>query len=159
MPVFQLEVPTWQTIFQTFLLRNTKGNFDTLLLYKKFCIILHRYHSYTYHMYMFLSYIKIVLYFISIIHVILRKSVCNFAFLLFFSFLILVRNENIKRSSFYTLQVTWIFSNFPQLKQLNKIKNTCEYCVLLELWSTWVGDPRYCGYVSFRFLRLCFRIL
>ena len=38
-----------------------------------------------------------------------------------------------KRLSFYTLQVTKVFSNFPQLKQLDKIKNTCEYCDLLEL--------------------------
>ena len=67
------------------------------------------------------------------LHVILKESVWNFYFLLFFSFLLLVRNEKIKRPGVYTLQVTRIFSNFPQLKQLNKIKNTCEYCDLLEL--------------------------
>ena len=31
------------------------------------------------------------------------------------------------------LQVTTVFSNFPQLKQLNKKKNRREYCDLLEL--------------------------
>ena len=45
----------------------------------------------------------------------------------------LVKNENTKRLGFYTLLVTRAFSNFPQLKQLNKIKNTCEFCDLLEL--------------------------
>ena len=35
-----------------------------------------------------------------------------------------MRNENIKSSGFYTLQVTR------------------EYCDLLELWSAWVGDSR-----------------
>ena len=64
------------------------------------------------------------------LHVILKKSVWNFYLLFFFP---LVRNENIKRPGFYTLQVTRVFSNFPRLKQLNKIKDTCEYCDLLEL--------------------------
>ena len=31
------------------------------------------------------------------------------------------------------LQVTRVFSNFPQLKQVNKKKNTWEYCDFLEL--------------------------
>ena len=70
-------------------------------------------------------------YFISILHVLLKKSVWNFYVLKLFCSL--VRNENIKRPGFYTLQVTRVFSNFPQLKQLNKIKNTCEYCDPLEL--------------------------
>ena len=42
-------------------------------------------------------------------------------FLLFETFCSLIRNENIKKPSFYTLQVTRIFLNFPQLKkQLEK---------------------------------------
>ena len=58
----------------------------------------------------------------------------NFIILYFLKlFYSLVRNGNLKRPGFYTLQVTRVFSNFPQLKQLNKIKNTCEYCDLLEL--------------------------
>ena len=66
-----------------------------------------------------------------ILHAILKNTVWNFCFLKFFcSF---VRNENIKRPVFYTLQVTRVFSNFQQLKQLNKIKNTCECSDLLEL--------------------------
>ena len=47
-----------------------------------------------------------------------------------------------KRPGFCMLLVTRVFSNFPQLKQLNKIENTCEYCDLLELGSAWIGDPR-----------------
>ena len=48
----------------------------------------------------------------------------------------LVRNENIKKPGFYMLQVTRVFSNFPQLKKLNNIKkNTREYYGLLELGS------------------------
>ena len=78
-------------------------------------------------------YIKIVLYFISVLHVILKKSVQNFCFLKLFCSL--VKNENTKRPAFYTLLVTRVFSNFPQLKQLNKIKNTCEYCDFLQLGS------------------------
>ena len=31
------------------------------------------------------------------------------------------------------LQVTTVFSNFPQLIQPTKIKNTCGYCDLFEL--------------------------
>ena len=81
--------------------------------------------------YVYVSYRKIILYFISILHVILKKSVRNFCFLKLFCSL--VKNENTKRPGFYTLLVTRVFSNFRQLKQLNKIKNTCEYCDLLEL--------------------------
>ena len=52
------------------------------------------------------------------------------------------RNGNIKTPGYVMLQVTTVFSNFPELKQLHKIKNTCEYCDRLELKSVWVGDPR-----------------
>ena len=34
------------------------------------------------------------------------------------------------------------FLEFPQLKQLNKISNTCEYCDLLELQSARTGDQQ-----------------
>ena len=76
-------------------------------------------------------YIKFVLYFISILHVILEKSVRNFCFLKFFCYS--VKNKNTKRPGFYTLLVTRVFLNCPQLKQLNKIRNMCEDCNLLEL--------------------------
>ena len=49
-------------------------------------------------------------------------------------FCFLVRNYNIKRPGFYTLQVARVFSNFPQLKQLSKIKNT--YVWILR--SSWI---------------------
>ena len=47
------------------------------------------------------------------------------------------RNGNIKRPGFFTLQVTRVFSNFPQLKQLNK-KNIVIFLNydLLELESS-----------------------
>ena len=65
-----------------------------------------------------------------------KRKMCGiFPFYYLFLFCSLVRNENIKRPGFYTLKVTRVCSNFPQLKQLNKIKNMCEYCDLLELRS------------------------
>ena len=81
---------------------------------------------------MIFIHIKIVLYFIYILHAILKKSLSNFSFLNFCS---LIKNENIKRLGFYTLHITRVFSYFQQLKQLNKIKNTCKYCDLLEVRS------------------------
>ena len=74
--------------------------------------------------YVYVSYIKIVLYLISALHVILKKSVWSFYFLKLFCSL--VRSETIKRPGFYTLQVKRIFLSFPHLKQINKFKNTCE---------------------------------
>ena len=90
-----------------------KGNFYTLSLYKK--------------LYFILDIILIHIMCICIAHI---NCIILYFLKLFSS---LVRNGNIKRSGFYTLQVTRAFSNFPQLKQLNKIKNICEYCGLLEL--------------------------
>ena len=81
-------------------------------------------------------YVKVVLHFISMFHVILKKGVWSFSLYYFFVLFFLTnRNENIKRPVFYMLQIRRIFSIFPQLKQLNKIKNTCEYCDFLELRS------------------------
>ena len=74
---------------------------------------------------------KIVLYFISIFHLILKESVQNFCFLKLFCSL--VQNENIKGPGFYTLLVTRVFLSFHQVKQLNKKNNTCGYCDLVEL--------------------------
>ena len=46
-------------------------------------------------LYVYVSYIKIVLNFISILHIVLRESVWNFSFfLIFFFFISLVRHEN-----------------------------------------------------------------
>ena len=50
----------------------------------------------------------------------------TFFFIIFFLFCSLVRNSDIQRPCFYTLQVTRIFSS--------------EYCDLHELWSAWDGD-------------------
>ena len=46
-----------------------------------------------------------------------ENSVELFFFSFLFPFYSLVRNENIKRPGFYALQVTRVFSNFPQLIQ------------------------------------------
>ena len=54
----------------------------------------------------------------------------------------LVKTEKTQRPGFYAKLVTTDFSNFPQLKQLNKIKNTCEYFDPLKLWTAWFRDPR-----------------
>ena len=117
---WRANVPKGVPVFQTFHLRNVKGNFYTLL-YKKLYIILH---IIVIHMICICIVHKNCI----ILHVMLKKSVRNFYFFIIFS-----RIENIKRSRFYPLQETRVFSNCSQLKQRNKIKNMCEYCDLLEL--------------------------
>ena len=123
-------VPKDITMFQIFLLRNTKGGFYTLLLYKK---LLH----YTW-------YIIITTHSISVCNIHKNCIILNFynschikencAENLFFeTFLFFVGNENIERPSFYTLRVTRAFSHFPMLKQQNEMKNMYEYCSLPEL--------------------------
>ena len=98
------------SIFWAFLLRIDKQNFYNLLLYEKF--------------YMILDVIVIYIICIGIAHrncVILHfytschvKEKC-LEFFFFIIFCYLARNENIKRPSFYSLQVTRAFSSFPQL--------------------------------------------
>ena len=88
-------VPKGMPIFQTFLLRNAKGSFYTLLLYKKLYV------------YVYVSYIKVVLYFISILHVILRKVCGIYAFWKFFALWL-----KKQRPGFYMLQVTSAFLEF-----------------------------------------------
>ena len=63
----------------------------------------------------------------------IKENCVEFFFFFFFLFCSLVRNENGKRPVFYTLQITRVFPNFLQLKQLNKSK---EY--LWILWSSWI---------------------
>ena len=116
-PMFQLDVSTCQK----------HANFSKI------------YFKHAHIIYIYVLYIKILLHFISKLHVTLKKRVCNFSFLIFFLF---YSFENIKRSGFYILQITTVLWNFYQLKELNKIKNTCDYCDLLEWWSAWVGNPR-----------------
>ena len=70
---------------------------------------------------------KIVLYFISILHLILKESVCFLKL-----FCSLFQNENTKGPGFYTLLVRRVFLSVHQVKQLNK-KNTCGHCDLVEL--------------------------
>ena len=116
---WRTNVPKGVSIFQTFLLRNAKGNFYTLSLYKKLYILLDI---------IVVHKIRIILNFYTSCHI--TEACVKFFFfiimiilffLFFYLFCSLVRNENIKRPGFYTLQVTRVFSNFPQLKQLHKI--------------------------------------
>lgn len=53
-------------------------------------------------------------------------------FMISFPFFFLVRNKKIKRSGFCILQLTRVFMNVLQLKQLRKIKYMCEYCLFLK---------------------------
>ena len=116
---WRTNVPKGVPIFQTFLLRNAKGNFYTLSLCKKLYILLDI---------IVVHKIRIILNFYTSCHI--TEACVKFFFfiimiilffLFFYLFCSLVRNENIKRPGFYTLQVKWVFSNFPQLKQLHKI--------------------------------------
>ena len=121
-PIFQPAMATCQRAVQFFKHSSYEMLREMLYLYKKFYIILD----------------------IILIHIICICIVHITCIILYFQklFCSLDRNRNIKTPGFYRLQVTTVFSNFSQLKQLNKIKNTCEYCDLLELWSASVGDPR-----------------
>ena len=106
-PMFQLDVPK-VPILKHFLLRNSKRNFYTLL-YKK-CYIIR----------------DIIVIHIMCICIAHKNCIIFHVWIFFFFICSLVRNENIRFSR--------VSSNFPQLKQLIKIKNTCEYYDLFELW-------------------------
>ena len=116
-------VSTWRANFSSWLANVSKDEpiFRSFLL----CFIIIKNStlyliSWLYILYAYV-YIKTVLNFISIFHVILKKSEWNFLIvIIIFLFCSSVRDENVKRPGFYTLQVTRIFSNFPQLKQQNK---------------------------------------
>ena len=115
--IWRANVSTWRAKganFETFLLRNSKRNFYTLL-YKK-CYIIR----------------DIIVIHIMCICIAHKNCIIFHVWIFFFFICSLVRNENIRFSR--------VSSNFPQLKQLIKIKNTCEYYDLFELWCAWVGD-------------------
>ena len=125
-------------IFQAILLRNAEGNFYTLLLYES---ILHYtwYHSYTYHMCICMVHKNcIILHSYISSHI---KEKWGIFLFMFFSFLLFHQKWKYKKTWFLYVK-SRVFSNFPQLKQLGKISNTCEYSDLLEFQSAWVGDPR-----------------
>ena len=89
--IFTCQFSTWRAnmpksvpIFNTFLLQNAKGNFYTLLLYKKIYFILNIIVIHIICIY--ISYIKTELYFISILHVIIKERYVEF--LLFKTFLL-----------------------------------------------------------------------
>ena len=76
---------------------------------------------------------------------------CGIVLFSFFLFSSLVRNYNIKRPGFYMLQVTKVFSNFPQLKQLSKIKKACEIFMNCNLPEFEIPDSytKTCRFFSF----------
>ena len=140
-----------------------KGNFHTLLLYKKFYIILA---IIVIHMMCNVSHIKIVLYFISILHVILKKRVRNFCFLKLFCSS--VKNQNTKKTGFYTLLVARIFLKSLSWNNVYVILVNIVIRVniviflnsdLHELDIRNEYKKLYYNYISFRFLRLCFWVL
>ena len=93
--IWHANVPKRVPIFQTFLLWNAKGNFYTLLLYKKFYILLD----------------------IILIHVMCVCIVHINCIMLYFLklFCSLDRNGNIKTPGFYTLQVTREYCDLLEL--------------------------------------------
>ena len=95
-------VPKRMPTFQAFLLRNAKGNFSTLLLYKKFYIILD---IIVVHIICICNVHKhcIILHFYTSCDI-KEKYVNLFFFIIFFLFCSLVRNENLKRPGSYTLE-------------------------------------------------------
>ena len=113
-------VPNGVPAFQTFLSRNGKWNFYTFLYYyiKKLTFV-------------YVSYMIVALYFISILHAILKKSMWNFSFF-FFSFWLF--------SSKWKHRNTWFLnatSNrcFRELSSDTIPKENKEYVWIL--WSFW----------------------
>ena len=108
-----------------------KGKFYTLLLYKRFYIILDI--IVTHVICVCIVYKNYIIFHLYTSCHVKEKCVEFFYFYYLLRFCFLVRNESIKRPFFLYVTNKGVFSNFPQLKQLNKIKNTCKYCDLLEL--------------------------
>ena len=80
-----------------------------------------------------------------------KKNCVILFFIIFLGFVSLVINGT-KRT--WVLYVIPALSNFPQVKQLNKIKNTCEYCDFLDidLLQLEIRDnykKLYCYYLCF----------
>ena len=124
---WRVNVPKGVPIFQIFLSRNASGNFYTSLLYKKFYILLDIINVHV-------SYIKIVLFFISLFHVILKESVWNFSFLLFFLFLLFSSKWKYKKTWFLYVTSSKGFLEFSTAKTT---KRNEEYAWIL--WSSWIA--------------------
>ena len=157
-------VPKGMLIFQTFSLQNAKGNLYTLLLYKKFYIILD------------IIVIHMICVFIIhknyILHIYISSHVKEkWAEVLFFETLFFIKNENTKRPGFYLLLGTKVLLIFFLLKQLNKMKGRICVNIVIFLSCDMLGLDIWDSYkrlserlseivtVSFRFLQLCFFVL
>ena len=87
-------------------------------------------------LYVYLSYIKNILYFISILHVILKKSGWSFYFLqffFFFFFLVFIDEWKYKKTWFLYVTSNTGFLEFSIAKTFNQNK---EY--MLILWYSWI---------------------
>ena len=125
-PTFHFYVPTCHTACQCFNLERPcakwHANFSTWMpTYQNTCQV---FKDYSYEMlreYLYLIIIQKILHFIWY-----HSFTYIYIFYKFFLSCALVRNWNIERPCFYTLQVTRAFLS--------------EYCDFYELWSAWVGD-------------------
>ena len=141
-------MPKGMPIFQAFLLQNARWNFYTLLLYRKFYILLD---IIVIHIICICVVNKscIILYFHTSCHI-KEKCVELFLFYYFILFYSLVRNLNMERPCFCMLQVTSVSSS--EYCDLHE-------CDLLELVVPYSYKKTYCVYVSFRFFCLCLQVL
>ena len=122
-PIFHFGMPACQMTCQIFI----HSSYEMLRGFLYFIIIwkiLHYtwYQSYAYDICIYVSYIKIILYFISILHVILKKSVRNFFFLKLFCSLV---------NLFVTSS-----KDFLKFSSAKTTKQNKEYVWIL--WSSWI---------------------
>ena len=129
--MFQLGFPTCQKACQFFKHSSCEGKFYTLLLYKRFYIILDIIVIHV--ICVCIVYENCIIFHLYTSCHIKEECVEFFYFYYLLRFCFLLRNESIKRPFFLYVTNKGVFSNFPQLKQVNKIRNTCKYCDLLEL--------------------------
>ena len=130
-------VPKGMLIFQTFSLQNAKGNLYTLLLYKKFYIILD------------IIVIHMICVFIIhknyILHIYISSHVKEkWAEFSFFETLFFIKKWKYKKTWLLFVTRNKGFVEFFSAKTTKQIerKNMCEYCNLLELWYAWIGHLR-----------------
>ena len=151
--VWHANVPKGVPIFRKFLLQNAKGNWYSLLLYKKFWIILD----------------------IIVIHIIcictLQKNCIKFHFytscqikeqcedffiIIFFSFLFLSQKWKCKKTCFLYATSNKDFLEFSTVKTTKQNKKIYVNIVIFLSWRSEIVIRKYFDCVSFRFLRLYF---
>ena len=132
--------------FQTVLLQNAKGNFHTLLLYEKFYILLDIIAIHT----VCISYIKIMLYFISILHAVLKCV--EFFFLKLFYSSVKKQYQKVKFSFCFQIH-SWkeIFITYLSIVSWGK-----RYNLFYELHVTFGTQVAiYCYCINYELLFAC----